>query len=136
MADARIETLRHGFAAFNSQDLEAILQLCDPEIEWRPMRTSRAGSVYRGHAGVRQALIDVTEEFEELRNDPREFVPVGDAVVVVGRLVAKERASGVRIDRPAAWVCVLRDDRLIHMQACPDGESAVAVARERATAGT
>lgn len=136
MADPAVELLRRGFAAFNRSDLDAILEFCHPDIEWRPMRASKAGTVYRGHEGVRQALVDVSAEFEEVRNDPREFIPIGDAVVVTGRLVAKERATGVRIDRSAAWVCELRDQRLIHMQAFPDGASAEAAARERAPAGT
>jgi ketosteroid isomerase-like protein len=136
MDEQSIEFLRRGFAAFNRNDPEAVLEFCHPEIEWRPMRQSRAGAVYRGHAGVKQALIDVAEEFEELRNDPRDFVPIGGAIVVTGRLVAKERTSGVRIDRPAAWVCELREGRLGLIHAFPDGESAEAAARERAPAGT
>ena len=136
MADPAVDVLQRGFAAFNRNDLDAVLEFCHPEIEWRPMRRSRAGTVYRGHDGVRQAMADIAEEFEELRNDPRDFTVIGSAVVVSGRLVAKERATGVRVDRSAAWMCELKDDRLVHMQAFPDGPTAQAAARRRALAET
>lgn len=127
--DPALELVRRAFAALNRRDDLALLATCHRDIEWRPMR--REGMLYRGHAGVREALSDVEEEFEHLHNDPREVSMVGDAVVVVGRLVAKERSSGVRIDRSAAWVCVIRDRLVGEMIAFPDGASAHAAAHRR-----
>lgn len=128
VSERSLDLVRRAFAAFNRHSVEGVLEVCHPEIEWRPMRASRAGIVYEGHEGVRRALADVDTEFEEVRNDPRELYAVGDAVVVVGRLLAKERATGVRLDRPAGWLCEIRDDLVIRMTAFPDGESAMAAA--------
>jgi ketosteroid isomerase-like protein len=134
MPEHALDIVRRAFAAFNRHDVDGVLEVCHPEIEWRPLRASRARTVYRGREGVERALAEVAAEFEEVRNDPRELFAVGDAVVVVGRLLAKERASGVRLDRPAAWVCTIRDGLVVEMTAHPDGEAALAAARARAPA--
>jgi ketosteroid isomerase-like protein len=129
MSEQSLDLVRRAFAAFNRRHVEGLVELCHPEIEWRPMRASRAGTVFSGRDGVRRALAEIDDEFEEVRNDPRELLAVGDAVVVLGRLLAKERATGVRLDRPAGWLCAVRDGQVIGMTAFPDGESALAAAR-------
>ena len=131
MSDATVDVIARVFSAFNRRDEPGLLALCDPEIEWVPMRASVQGRVYRGHEGIRQALLDVASEFEELRNDPRHSVDLGDVVVVSGRIVAKEREGGLRVDIPGAWLGEVRDGRVAYMQAFPSEESALKAARER-----
>jgi len=123
------EIVARAFTAFNRRDVPALLAACDPEIDWMPMRASRAGVVYHGHEGVRRALKDIEVEFAELQNDPRRWIELGERIVVVGRFVAKERTSGLRIDNPGAWVCELREGLVTRVQAFPSEEEAVAAAR-------
>ena len=135
MSERAVDLVRNGFSAVNRRDVLALLELCHEDVEWVPLRPSRAGTVFRGHSGVARAIEELRDEFEELTHEPRELTVLDDMVVVHGRLVAKERATGVRIDRAAGWLCTLRDDRLVRMQAFPDGESAQAAAG-RSTAAT
>lgn len=136
MSERVVELVRSGFSAVNRGDVLALLELCHAEIEWVPMRPSRAGTVYRGHSGVTRAMEDLRDEFEEIAHDPRELTVVEDMVAVSGRLVAKERATGVRVDRAAGWLCKMRGDSIVRMQAFPDGDSALAAAgRSTATTG-
>ena len=130
MSEESVETVARAFAAFNRRDLEALLGACHQDIEWMPMRASRAGMVYRGHDGVRQALDDVAQEFDELYNDPRRWTDLGDRVVIGGRFVAKQRGTGLRIDNPGAWLCELRDGLLARVQAFPSEELALQAARD------
>ncbi len=124
--------LARAFDAFNRRDETVLLSLCHPDIEWIPMRSSLEGHVYRGYAGVRQALSDVAAEFEELRNDPRHFTEAGEnRMVVSGRIVAKERAGGLRVDIPGAWLGEVRDGKLALMRAFPSEDAALEAARER-----
>lgn len=134
MSEAAIELVRSGFSAVNRGDVLALLELCHYEIEWVPMRPSRAGTVYRGHSGVSRAMDELRDEFEEIAHEARELTVVDDVVVVSGRLVAKERATGVRVDRPAGWLCTLHDGSIVRMQAFPDGESALAAVGRSAAA--
>jgi ketosteroid isomerase-like protein len=131
MTTESVELVSRAFSAFNRRDEVELLSLCHPDIEWIPMRPSVQGRVYRGHDGVREALADVATEFEELRNDPRRWLDLGERVVIAGRLVAKERRGGLRIDIPGAWLCELREDKVAYLRAFPDEEAAVSAARER-----
>jgi len=135
VSERAVELVRSGFSAVNRGDVLALLELCHEDVEWVPLRPSRAGMMFRGHSGVARAIEELRDEFEELTHEPRELTVVDDMVVVSGRLVAKERATGVRIDRAAGWLCTLRGDRLARMHAFPDGESAMAAAG-RSTAAT
>jgi ketosteroid isomerase-like protein len=124
-----VETIARAFTAFNRRDVPALLAVCAADIDWIPMRASKHGTVYHGHEGVRRALEDVAREFDELQNDPRRWIDLGDRIVVVGRFVAKERATGLRIDNPGAWVCELRDGLVARMQAFPSEDAALQAAR-------
>lgn len=129
MSSEGVETIARAFTAFNRRDEAALLEACHPDIRWIPMRESRAGVVYRGHEGVRRALEDLAQEFDELQNDPRRWIDLGERVVVAGRFVAKERESGVRIDNPGAWLCELRDGLVSLVQAFATEEAALEAAR-------
>jgi ketosteroid isomerase-like protein len=131
MTGDSVELVSRAFSAFNRRDEGELLSLCHPDIEWIPMRSSVEGRIYRGHAGVREALADVGTEFEELRNDPRRWIDLGERVVIAGRLVAKERLGGLRIDIPAAWLCEVREGKVAYLRAFPDEEAALSAARER-----
>jgi ketosteroid isomerase-like protein len=131
MTSESVELVSRAFSAFNRRDEAELLSLCHADIEWIPMRSSAQGRVYRGHDGVREALADVGTEFEELRNDPRRWLDLGERVVVAGRLVAKERRGGLRIDIPAAWLCEVREGKVAYLRAFPDEEPALSAARER-----
>ena len=116
MTAESVELVSRAFSAFNGRDEVELLS---------------QGRVYRGHDGVREALADVGSEFEELRNDPRRWLDLGERLVVAGRLVAKERRGGLRIDIPGAWLCELRDGKVAYLRAFTDEEAALSHARER-----
>src|SRR5687768_9283694 len=107
MSEDLPETIARAFAALNRRDLSALLAVSHPDIEWRPLRAGVGP--YIGHDGIRRALDDVHAQFDELHNEPRRWTDLGDRVLVAGRLVAKERATGLRIDNPGAWIIEMRD---------------------------
>jgi ketosteroid isomerase-like protein len=131
MTAESVDLVSRAFGAFNRRDEAELLSLCHPDIEWIPMRPSLQGRVYRGHDGVREALADVGTEFEEVRNDPRRWLEVGERIVVAGRIVAKERLGGLRIDIPGAWLCEVREGKVAYVRAFPDEEAALSAAQER-----
>jgi ketosteroid isomerase-like protein len=131
MTAESVDLVSRAFGAFNRRDEAELLSLCHPDIEWSPMRPSLQGRVYRGHDGVREALADVGTEFEEVRNDPRRWLEVGERIVVAGRIVAKERLGGLRIDIPGAWLCEVREGKVAYVRAFPGEEAALSAAQER-----
>jgi hypothetical protein len=51
--------------AYNSRQLEAQIELFDPDIELVPLRATLEDTVYRGHDGIRQFVRDIDELWSE-----------------------------------------------------------------------
>ena len=64
-----IEVVKATFAAFAARDLDRVLALADPDIEFIAVTGEHAGRTdpYRGHDGMRQYFRDVAAVWEELR---------------------------------------------------------------------
>jgi ketosteroid isomerase-like protein len=60
MSQENVETFKRSTDVFNRGDIDAWLEeFIDPEIEWHsalPGLLTQAGTVYRGHEGVREML--------------------------------------------------------------------------------
>jgi ketosteroid isomerase-like protein len=51
--------------------------------------------------------------FEEIRMQPEEFRDLGDDVLLIGRIYARGRESGVEIDSATTWLFTLRGGRIV-----------------------
>ena len=118
------EVVRAIFAAWNRDDMEAVLEHLDPEAELVPLRAQLEGTSYRGHDGVRQLHSDLNAEWERMQLTVDELREVGaDRVVARSTLTARGRASGVELEIPIGWLIELRDGKVIRSQSFsnPDG---------------
>jgi ketosteroid isomerase-like protein len=114
MSQKNVEIVRQGFEAYGRRDVDGFLSYLDPEFELRSAIVGGAeGKVYRGHDGVRRWLADSDESFDQLRIDPNEFRDLGDRILVLGRIRARGRKSGLKLDSPTGWVCTVRDGKLV-----------------------
>jgi ketosteroid isomerase-like protein len=59
---------------------------------------------------------------------------IGDRVLVVGRVRAKGRSSGIELDQPLATVCWFRGGKFARMQSFLDYDAATTAASREATA--
>jgi ketosteroid isomerase-like protein len=121
-----VEAVRKGLEAFNRRDIAGLMETCTPDAEFVPLRAILEGVTYRGEEGLRKFFADVTEEWSELSIEAQEFREVGDCVILLGRFKARGRASGVEVDAPAAWVCDMREEKLVRLRAYTDQQEAVA----------
>jgi len=121
--DTRIVTT--ALDAYNRRDIAAVLEFLHPEVELRTVRAVLEGSVYRGHDGFKQFLRDMEEDWREFSLELDDLSDVGGGrVLVLGRLRALGRASGVELDAPAAWVCSLRDGKVAGVDFYADEQAA------------
>jgi ketosteroid isomerase-like protein len=102
------------FAAFAERDVEGVLELTDPDVEFSAVTADLAGRTepYRGHDGIREYFRDVALVWEELRLTPRDFREVGESIVVTGRVSARSAARVV--DGSTGWVWRVRDGRVVY----------------------
>jgi ketosteroid isomerase-like protein len=127
MSQENVEVVRQAFTAFNDRAVEELVQLSDPDCEWLPFRAQLEGMTYRGHAGVRQFVSDMDEDWEVFRIDPLEFHDRDERVMVVGRVKALGRGSGVDVDSVAGFVFELRAGRVAKIVSYSDPAAALEV---------
>jgi ketosteroid isomerase-like protein len=106
-----VDIVRSLLDAFNDRDLDAMLAVVDPDAEIEALRAQLEGTAYLGHDGMRQMLVDFDEDWACLHVDADDFREAGDQVVVLGRLRARGRASGVDLDVPIGFVWELREGK-------------------------
>ena len=124
MAQARADIVRRVLNAVGRRDLDCLLELTDPEIEWRSF-FSELGE-YRGHDGMRRYLDDVSEAWEILNVEVDDLLESGDLVIGVGRIHFRGKESGAASHSPAGWVFRLRNGRVLRFRAFRDPEQTLA----------
>ena len=108
-----IEVVKATFAAFADRDLQAVLALADPEIEFTAVTGAHAGRTdpYKGHDGMRQYFRDVAAVWEELRLTPREFREEGGLILVTGKVSARSRSRTVT--GSTGWIWRVREGKVL-----------------------
>jgi ketosteroid isomerase-like protein len=125
-----IEVVKATFAAFAARDLEGVLALADPDIEFIAVTGEQAGRTdpYRGHDGMRQYFRDVAEVWEELRLTPRDFRTSGDRILVTGRVSARSRRRTVT--GSTGWIWRVRDGKVTYVRVYDSAADAIAALEE------
>lgn len=119
------EMVRRGIDAYNAGDVEALIELSDPEVTMVPVKALLEGGEYHGHEGVRQFLSDMDEDWQSRRIEVEEIRDAGeDAVLVLGTYNVTGR-SGTEVSYPLAWHSRYRDGKLWRLQAYSDRDTAI-----------
>jgi ketosteroid isomerase-like protein len=125
-----IEVVKAMFAAFAARDLETVLDLAHPDIEFTAVTGEHAGRTdpYRGHAGLRQYFRDVAALWEDLRLTPRDFRSAGDLILVTGKVSARSR--GRTVTGSTGWIWQVRDGKVVYGKVYASAADAIAAIEE------
>ena len=117
MSEENVELARRLVDAWNSRDLEAILALCDPEIEYVNSPTAVEPGTRRGHdelAAVFQAqwgiMLDASQEIDRIYDHGEEII----FLTRVSRRVSPDREA--RLDDRVLVSWKFRDGKVIRSQ--------------------
>ena len=105
MSQENVEAFKRGVDAINRRDVEALLEILDPDVAWREVFHVTLGgqaTVYRGHAGVCELLRDLYESFAEIDSEYSEVRDMGERVVAFGHLRARGDEGGAETESPLA----------------------------------
>jgi ketosteroid isomerase-like protein len=97
-------------------DDDAALAVMHPDIEWHATGAFLEQPVYRGLDELRGFLGLFRENFEDFRVEAEPIAEREDAVLIGGRIVGRGRGSGLEVDVPRSWLCLLRDDKIVHVR--------------------
>ena len=113
MSQENVEIVRKSFDAIGRGDLDALLALYDPDIEFEPLTGTRVETGgYSGHQGVRQYFEEADEVWDEVRPVAGEIRTIGDEVLVFGHCSIRGKASEIETDSPCSWVVTVRDGKI------------------------
>ena len=127
MTDSRLDRLRAAYDAYNRGDAASAAGLASEDIEVCPPPTSLDPEPFRG----RDALLKYLEPnlFEFQRAEPAEFLEEGDRILVVVKVHARGRGSGVELRDEAFHVWTVEDERAVRFEVFVDRAEALAALR-------
>jgi ketosteroid isomerase-like protein len=129
MPHENVELVRRGMEAWNREDLDALMALSDPDVEFASIFAGMEGRTYRGYDGLREYFDDMRDTWSEFHRDIEEMFDAGDdQVVVFFHLRGTARASGVSVDEDVTTVFRLRNGQLYRMVVFRDRDEALKAA--------
>jgi uncharacterized protein len=109
MSEENVEVVRRAYDAFNRGDIDGVLDLCAPDIEWQDAYTPDTSAV-TGRDAVRAYFETVMEPWEEVHREPEEIIDLGgDRVLVLYHLTARGKGSGIEVHLRAGDLVTIRE---------------------------
>ena len=113
-----VEIAKQGYQYFAEGNIEAVLGLFDPKIEWRectgfPFVTG--DGLYIGPQTIAQEVFaQIPEHYDDFAIDIRELFGNGDKVVMVGYYRGIWKATGKKFKANATHVWTLKSGKVTH----------------------
>jgi ketosteroid isomerase-like protein len=112
MSQANIESIKRAYEAMSRLDAEALVALCDPEVEFRSRIASAEDVTYQGHDGVRAYIASLADAFKWVQTEPLDVIDERDRAVVCNRFGARGRHSGVEVEERFFQALRFRDGKV------------------------
>ena len=93
---------------------ESNIDSLDPQIEVHDHDIPDAGT-YRGHEGYEQWVSDWAAAWDKFSIEPEAYIDAGERVVLVIRMTATGRGSGLELNRQDALVYTIRDAKVVRL---------------------
>ncbi len=118
------ELSQGAFDALAEGGVEAMLAYVDPDFEMETLPGIAAEpQVYRGHDGLRKWFSSFYEVMDEIVIRPTEVRDLGaERALVLFKMRATGKASGIEVEQEAAAVATLRNEKLVSLEFLQPGE--------------
>jgi ketosteroid isomerase-like protein len=134
MAGDNIDLIKQGVAALNRRDTGGMLATLHPQVRLEPLKAVLEGTVYEGHEGLRDWLVEIAEDWESQDVEVHEVHELDSGEVLLeARLHIRYRGSGLEVEEMGAWLCEFRDGLVSRIRFYTDRESALATVSAEAT---
>jgi ketosteroid isomerase-like protein len=121
------EAARRVFEAFNAADLDAVLRIFDEavEVEFPELLETQRLS---GHDGIRAVWRLQREPWDNPRIEVEEAIESGNDIILLLRMRARGKASGVELEQPRGVVFTFGNSRIVRARFLTDHSKALAAA--------
>jgi ketosteroid isomerase-like protein len=121
VAQDNIERIKAGFGAHNRGDLDALVELYDPECVFETLLLG----THHGNEAIRVIYEENQKTLSGYDVVPVELIDAGDKVVAVAQAEGSGPASEIAVNEPFAFVFTFRGERVIREQAFRNKEEAL-----------
>ncbi len=136
MSQENVLLAQRGIAALNQGGVDAVIELCDPEIQWVAIPGFLPDAEdFTGHDGVRAWFAKVGEALGFIEWHALEIIDGGDRLFVVLKLSTAGRASGIQGEFLIFQSWTIRDGRLVRLESYLSREAALEAAGLSGAAG-
>jgi hypothetical protein len=123
-----VEVVQSAYAAFGRGDVPAILSLIADDVEWK--FCGAKGLPYTGTFRTKDEIdrwfASIPEVEDILVFEPREFIPAGDNVTVLGWERTRARSSGKVFETEWVHIFTVSDGRIVRFWGMYDTEASAA----------
>jgi ketosteroid isomerase-like protein len=117
---------RDGYAAWNSGDLETMLQFVHPDLSWVTSGVFPGiRPTYSGQAGFREFWADFVEPWKTLQIEIEELHQLDEASLLMRVRFHAVGRDGIEADLPITNHLVMRDQKLYRFKAYAEWEQAL-----------
>jgi uncharacterized protein len=131
MSQENVDVVRRAYETFDA-DLDGLLRLLDPAIEWVSPSDAIEPGPRHGHGGVRAAFAATASAWERPMHIAEDFVDTGNRVLVMVTFRGHGRGSGMEAELPEFHIWTVRGGAIVRFQwfyrrddalaaACADG---------------
>jgi ketosteroid isomerase-like protein len=124
MSQENVESVKAGFAAHNRGDLDALVELYDPEAVFETLLLG----THHGNEAIRLIYEENQKTLSGYDVVPVELIDAGDKVVAVAQTVGAGPASQIAVDDHFAFVFTFKGERVVREQAFRNKEEALEAA--------
>jgi ketosteroid isomerase-like protein len=124
MSQEDVEKVRAGLAAYNRGDLDTLMAMYDPEVEF----VTLLQGTHHGKEALRLLFEENRNNMPGYRLDPDELIDAGDKVIAMVRLGGAGRVSHIAMDDRIAFLFTIQEGLAIRQQTFRNKEDALEAA--------
>lgn len=113
VSEENLELLREFVERFNEGDVEALLPLADPDVEFRTLTVALEGGTFRGLDGLRQAFAAYREAFPDFELEIMDTPDLEDLILMRARVKGHGTGSAAPFEQGLWIVHQWRDGKLL-----------------------
>ncbi len=123
-----MEVAKTAYAAFNAGDIETILPLMNPTIEWTETAGYKYGGRFHGPQEiVRSVFAKVPEVYESFSVEIDRLIDAGDIIVTQGHYVATGKATDKSMRAAVTHVIEVADGKIVRFDQYVDSATLNAI---------
>jgi ketosteroid isomerase-like protein len=127
--DENVRTVRRAHEALSAGEIDALIELCDPDFRLDMSDRVFNPAIYEKHEGIRAFYSEVMDVWESFTWEVTDVEEHGGLVVAFIASTGKARGSGLELDRRSAMVWRIEGGVATSLVFYRDPAAAVAAAR-------